>query len=106
MGDLPRRPVGFGQIRKPVQPSVAHGGFEDLPEDNDFLMHGVSGGRFSILLNRLFMAMHPVILKLAGGDFRKVFVLHEGKNVIVEPPAVGGDIDRAALALGADGILP
>jgi hypothetical protein len=49
--------------------------------------------------------MHPVVLKQAGRDFRKVFVLQEGKDVVIEPPAMGGDIYRAALALSKDGIL-
>ena len=50
--------------------------------------------------------MHPVILKQAGGDFRQVFILHEGKDVIVEPPAMGGNIYWATLALGKDGVFP
>ena len=49
--------------------------------------------------------MQPVVLKQAGGDFREVPVLQEGKVVIVEPPAVGGNIYRAALALGEDGVF-
>jgi hypothetical protein len=84
---------------------VAYGGFKHLSYDHHFLVDGVSGRGLSIQLNRLLVAMHPVILKQARSDFRKVFILHEGKNVVVKPPAVGGNIYRAALALGEYGVF-
>jgi hypothetical protein len=40
---------------------VAHGGFERLPQNNDFLMHGIPGWRLSVFLHRFLVAMNAVL---------------------------------------------
>src|ERR1035441_6830720 len=102
VGDLPGRPVGLGQIRKPVQPSVAHGGFEGLPENNDFLMHGAPGRWLSVFLHRFLVAMNAVLLHLARRDLGKSHVAEEGHQVNPEARAVALNVLGIALALGDD----
>src|ERR1039457_5663528 len=100
--DLPRRPVGLGQIRKPVQPSVAHSGFEGLPQNNDFLMHGTPGRRLSVFLHRFLVAMNAVLLYLAGRDLGKSHVAKERHQMKPEASAVAYNVLGITLALGDD----
>src|ERR1017187_3076953 len=100
--DLPRRPVGLGQIRKPVQPSVAHSGFEGLPQNNDFLMHGAPGRRLSVFLHRFLVAMNAVLLYLAGRDLGKSHVAKEGQEMKPEASAVAFNVLGITLAFGDD----
>jgi hypothetical protein len=77
--DFSGGPIGLGKIREPVQPSVAHGGFEGLPQNDDFLMHGTPGWRLSVFLHRFLVAMNAVLLYLTGRDLGKSHVAKEGQ---------------------------
>src|SRR5581483_6016937 len=103
--DFSGRPVGFRQVRKPVQPSVPHSGFEGLPQNNDFLVHRIPGRGLALLLDRLLVAVNPVFLYLAGRDLRKAHVAEEGQQVQIEPRGVALDVLGVALAFGDDLIL-
>jgi hypothetical protein len=81
---------------------VAHGGFERLPENNDFLMHGVPGRRLSVFLHRFLVAMNAVLLNLAGRDLGKSHVAKEGQQMKTEAGAVSFDVYWTSLAFGDD----
>ncbi len=81
---------------------MAEGGFQGLPESHDLLMHGVVGRRLAALLHRLFMAVNPVFLHLAGGDFREAHVAEERHQMHARPRVLAFDVDFAALPLRDD----
>src|ERR1022692_3538656 len=81
---------------------MAHGGFERLPEDNDFLMHGTPGRRLSVFLHRLLVAVNAVLLYLAGRDLGKSHVAKEGHQMNPEARAVAFNVLGITLALGDD----
>ena len=56
---------------------MAIGRFEYLAENDDFLVHGIAGGRFSAFLDRLLPAMNAVFLHLAGRDLGEDHVAKE-----------------------------
>ena len=81
---------------------MAHGGFERLPENNDFLMHGAPGWRLSVFLHRFLVAMNAVLLDLAGRDLGKSHVAEEGHQMNPQARAVALNVLGVALALGDD----
>src|SRR5438034_94342 len=81
---------------------MAHGGFEGLPENNDFLMHGTPGRRFSMFLHRFLVAMNAVLLYLAGRDLGESHVAEEGNQMKPEARAVAFNVLGITLALGDD----
>src|ERR1022692_3885112 len=81
---------------------MAHGGFERLPEDNDFLMHGTPGWRLSVFLHRFLVAVNAVLLYLAGRDLGKTHVAEEGHQMKPEASAVAFNVLGITLALGDD----
>src|SRR5665213_1463969 len=81
---------------------MAHGGFERLPENNDFLMHGAPGRWLSVFLHRFLVAMNAVLLHLARRDLGKSHVAGEGNQVNPEARAVALNVLGITLALGDD----
>jgi hypothetical protein len=81
---------------------VAHGGFEGLPQNDDFLMHRTSGWRLPVFLHRFLVAMNAVLLYLAGRDLGKSHVAKEGHQMKPEASAVAYNVLGVALALGDD----
>jgi hypothetical protein len=67
---------------------VPHGGFERLPQNNDFLMHGIPGRRLSVFLYRFLVAINAVLLYLAGRDLGKTHFAKEGQQMKPEASAV------------------
>ena len=94
--------------RKPAAPRVhgriAHGGLQDLPDDDDFLVDRVARRRLVPPVDRFFIPVYAVFLSKAGSDLRKALVPHEGRDVVVEAPAMGADIDFAALPFGRQAV--
>ena len=81
---------------------MAYGGFQRLPENNDFLMHGTPGWRLSVFLDRFLVATNAVLLDLAGRDLGKSHVAEEGHQMKPEASAVAFNILGITLALGDD----
>jgi hypothetical protein len=81
---------------------VAYSGFERLPENNDFLMHGTPGRGLSVFLHRFLVAMYAVLLYLAGRDLGKPHVAEEGHQMKPEASAVTFNVLGITLALGDD----
>ena len=100
--DFRRLSVWLGEIGKAVEPSLADCGFQRLAQGHDFLVHGVIGGRLAALGDGFFMAVNPVVLNLAGGDFREAHMAEERDQVDGRAPVLALDVILAALALGDD----
>jgi hypothetical protein len=49
---------------EPVEPSVLQGSFERLPQNDDFLVHGIPRRRLSVFLDRFLVAMNTELLNL------------------------------------------
>src|SRR5229473_4143171 len=81
---------------------MPHGGFERLPENNDFLMHGAAGRRLAVVLYRFLVAMNAVLLHLAWRDLGKSHVAEEGHQMNPEAGAVAFNVLGITLALGDD----
>src|ERR1039458_924258 len=81
---------------------MAHGGFERLPQNDDFLMHGASGRRLSVVLHCFLVAVNAVLLHLARRDLGKSHVAEEGHKMNPEARAVALNVLGIALALGDD----
>ena len=81
---------------------MAHGGFERLPQNDDFLMHGAPGRRLSVVLHCFLVAVNAVLLHLAGSDLGKSHVAEEGHKMNPEARAVALNVLGIALALGDD----
>ena len=81
---------------------MAERGFQGLAERHDLLMHGAVGRRLAALFHGLFVAMNPVVLNLAGGDFREAHGTKERHQVHARARVLAFDIDSAALALRDD----
>ncbi len=81
---------------------MAYGGFERLPENHDFLMHGAPGWRLSVFLDRFLVAMNAVFLNLAGRDLGKSHVAEEGHQMKPEARAVAFNVLGITLTLGDD----
>ena len=81
---------------------MAHGGFERLAENHDFLMHCVPGRRLAVLLHRFLVAVNAVLLDLTGRDFGESHVPEERDRMKPEPGAVALDVLRVSLTLGDD----
>ena len=81
---------------------MAYGGFERLPQHNDFLMHGAPGWRLPVFLHRFLVATNAVLLYLAGRDLGKSHVAKEGHQMTPEARAVALNVLGIALALGDD----
>lgn len=91
-----------GVKSSPTPGRVRHGGFERLPKNSDFLMHGTPGRRLSVFLHRFLVAMNAVLLYLAGRDLGKSHVAEEGHQMKPEASAVTFNVLSIALALGDD----
>ena len=85
-----------------IDPSVAHGCFQGLPESHELLMDGVMSRRFAVLGHRLFVAMNAVVLDLAGSNFRQAQLTEERHQVPLRAPLLAFHVDFAALALRDD----
>src|ERR1039458_8962448 len=81
---------------------MAHGGFERLPQNDDFLMHGAPGRRLSVVLHCFLVAVNAVLLHLAGSDLGKSHVAEEGHQMNPQASAVAFNVLGITLALGDD----
>ena len=81
---------------------MAHGGFEHLPQNDDFLMHRAPGRRLSVFLHRFLVAVNAVFLYLAGRDLGQAHVAEERHQVKLQPRAVALYVFGVTLALGDD----